>query len=409
MTDTKPQLSFKEVLQLLPVRRLWIAQLVSIFGDYLAVFAMFSIVTFNLRGSPFQVSMILVAYLLPMAVISPFAGVFVDKWDVKWTMIGSDLIRGVMVTLLLFEHDLFAIYGTLVLLSCISSFFIPAQSVAVRTVTPLHGLVAANGLMSQAMQLSQIVAPAAMALVIAWLGPNACFAFDSASFFFSAGMVMTVAIKRESAAGLAAASVLRSMLEGLKFIVSHAALSFVIVSMTAGMFAVRCFGSLISIYVRDILHGNAELFGTLNALIGVGMVAGALLMPRLTRMASAQHLVAYGLAGMGLGVFMTAMFAAVAPAAAAMLAVGFFAAFVMVCAQTLIQQETPPELLGRVSSTLMSLLAIAQVVALLGAGPVAEAAGVLNLYFLSAAALVAVGAAGYWKLQTAHRAAAARR
>src|SRR3984957_1673359 len=229
MTDTTPQLSFKEVLRLQPVRRLWIAQLVSIFGDYLAVFAVFSIVTFDLHGTPFQVSIILVAYLLPMGVISPFAGVFVDKWNVKWTMIASDLIRGAMVVVLLFEHDLFAIYGTLVLLSCVSSFFIPAQTVAVRTVTPLHGLVAANGLMSQAMQLSQIVAPAVMGLVIGTLGPNACFAFDCASFFFSAGMVMTVAIDRAPPAGLAAASVLRSMVDGLKFIVSHAALSFVIV------------------------------------------------------------------------------------------------------------------------------------------------------------------------------------
>src|SRR5580693_110826 len=214
MADSMPQLSFKEVLRLKPVRRLWIAQLVSIFGDYLAVFAMFSIVTFNLHGTAFQVSMILVAYLLPMAVISPFAGVFVDKWNVKWTMIASDLTRGAMVTLLFFEHDLFAIYGTLVLLSCVSSFFIPAQTVAVRTVTPLHGLVAANGLMSQAMQLSQIVAQAVMGLVIGTLGSNACFAFDCASFFFSAAIVLTVAIDRESATGLAAASVLRSMVEG---------------------------------------------------------------------------------------------------------------------------------------------------------------------------------------------------
>jgi MFS transporter, DHA3 family, macrolide efflux protein len=88
-----------------------------------------------------------------------------------------------------------------------------------------------------------------------------------------------------------------------------------------------------------------------------------------------------------------------------MLGVGFFAAFVMVCAQTLIQQETPQELLGRVSST---LLAIAQVLALFGAGPVAESAGVLNLYFLSAAALVAISALGYWKLQTTKRAEAAK-
>jgi MFS family permease len=172
------------------------------------------------------------------------------------------------------------------------------------------------------------------------------------------------------------------------------------------MFAVRCFGSLLSIYVRDILHGEAALFGWLNSLIGVGMVVGALFMPRLMRVASPQHLVAYGLAGMGLSVFASALFPAVAPAVAAMLAVGFFAAFVMVCAQTLIQQETPQELLGRVSSTLMSLLAVAQVLALMGAGPVAQSAGVLNLYFLSGTALVATGAIGYWKLQGTRRAAA---
>ena len=408
MASPTPNLTFRDVLRIRSVRRLWLAQLVSIFGDFLAIFAVFSLVTFQLHGTPTQVSMILVAYMLPLALVSPLAGVFVDKWNVKWTMIASDLIRGAMVVALFFAHDLFAIYGTLLLLSCVSSFFIPAQTVAVRTVTPLHGLVAANGLMSQANQLSQIVAPAVMGVLTTRLGSNACFWFDCASFFFSAGLVMTVAIDRESATGLAAASVMRSMVEGLKFIVSHAALSFVIVSMTAGMFAVRCFGSLISIYVRDILHGNAALFGTLNSLIGVGMIGGSLFLPLITRRTSAQHLVAYGLAGMGAAIFMTAMFATVVPAAASMLAVGFFAAFVIVCAQTLIQQETPQELLGRVSSTLMSLLAIAQVLALFGAGPVAEAAGVLNLYFLSAAALVVIGALGYWKLQTTRRAQAAQ-
>jgi MFS transporter, DHA3 family, macrolide efflux protein len=83
-----------------------------------------------------------------------------------------------------------------------------------------------------------------------------------------------------------------------------------------------------------------------------------------------------------------------------MLAVGFFAAFVMVCAQVLVQQETPHELLGRVSSTLWSLLSIAQVAALLGAGPVADRFGVIGLYYFSAAALVAIGVFGYSKLQS---------
>jgi MFS family permease len=106
MASPALQLTFREVLKLRPVRRLWLAQLVSIFGDFLAVFAVFSLVTFQLHGTATQVSMILVAYMLPLAVVSPLAGVYVDKWDVKWTMIASDLVRGVLVLVLVFVRDL---------------------------------------------------------------------------------------------------------------------------------------------------------------------------------------------------------------------------------------------------------------------------------------------------------------
>ncbi len=196
---------------------------------------------------------------------------------------------------------------------------------------------------------------------------------------------------------------MQSMKEGLDFIFTHRALTFVILSMTAGMFAIRCFGSLLSIYVRDILHGDTGLYGNLNSLIGVGMIGGAQLMPRLTKKASHPHLTAYGLAGMGVAVFVSALFPRVAPATAAMFGIGFFAAFVMVCAQVLIQQETPHELLGRVSSTLMSMLAIAQVLAILAAGPVADRFGVIDLYYVSAATLVVIGVVGYWKLESDRR------
>ena len=86
------------------------------------------------------------------------------------------------------------------------------------------------------------------------------------------------------------------------------------------------------------------------------------------------------------------------------LLVGFFAAFVMICAQVLVQEETPHELLGRVSSTLWSLLSIAQVTAMLAAGPVADRFGVVDLYYFSAAVLMVIGVYGYWKLQRGKRA-----
>src|SRR5579871_798647 len=135
MASPTPNLSFRDVLKITSVRRLWLAQLVSIFGDFLAVFAVFSLVTFELHGTPTQVSMILVSYLAPLAVISPVAGVFVDKWNVKWTMIGSDLIRAVLVLILVVaKPNLPVIYGTFLALSTVSSFFVPAQSVAVKAI-----------------------------------------------------------------------------------------------------------------------------------------------------------------------------------------------------------------------------------------------------------------------------------
>jgi hypothetical protein len=174
-------------------------------------------------------------------------------------MIASDLVRGVLVLVLVFVRDLNAIYFIFLALSTVSSFFVPAQSVAVRALAPAAGLLAVNGLMSQAVQGSQIISPAIAGLLVQWFGANACFLFDSFSFFFSAAMVMTLAIHRVPSPGAAASSVLSSMRQGFSFIFTHAAISFVILAMTAGMFAVRCFGALLSVYVRDVLLSNAAL------------------------------------------------------------------------------------------------------------------------------------------------------
>jgi DHA3 family macrolide efflux protein-like MFS transporter len=395
MSSPTPQLTFRDVLKIRSVRRLWLAQLVSIFGDFLAIFAVFSLVTFQLHGTPTQVSMVLVAYMLPLAVVSPLAGVYVDKWNVKWTMIGSDMIRGVLVLVLVFVRDLNAIYIIFLAMSTVSSFFVPAQSVAVRALAPAAGLLAVNALMSQAVQGAQIISPAIAGLLVQWFGANACFLFDSFSFFFSASMVMTLAIHRTPSPGSAASSVLSSMRQGFSFIFTHTAISFVILAMTAGMFAVRCFGALLSVYVRDVLFSNAALFGTLNSLIGVGMITGTQILHRVASRVPKQFLVIYGLGGMGVAVLITALFSKVATTAIGMLGLGFGAAFVVVPSQTLLQQETPHTLLGRVMSSLMSLLAMSQVLAMFVAGPVAQQLGIRKLYFGSAALLGAIGAIGY--------------
>jgi MFS family permease len=124
----------KTILKYRPFRTLWLAQFVSVFGDFLALFGVISLITFRWHGTPVQVTTVTIAFVLPMAVISPIAGVFVDHWNVKRLMIASDLIRAVLILMLVFTHNVTQISAIFVVFSSVSSFFAPAQSVTLRTI-----------------------------------------------------------------------------------------------------------------------------------------------------------------------------------------------------------------------------------------------------------------------------------
>ena len=109
----------------------------------------------------------------------------------------------------------------------------------------------------------------------------------------------------------------------------------------------------------------------------------------------------YGLGGMGVAVLITAAFGAMGSTAAGMFALGLCASAIFITATTLIQHETPHELLGRVMSCLMSLVAGSQVISMFVAGPIAEKTGIPNLYYGSAAMLVGIGVVGHFKLPKA--------
>ena len=142
-----PQLGLADVLKLPPVRRLWLAQAVSVFGDFLALYAVLTHVSFQLHATPAEVTGVSISFMLPFALVGPVAGVFVDRWNVKRTMIASDLIRALIVLLLIGAGSLRATYLLLFLMSTVSAFFLPAQSVTVRTIVPPEGLMAANALL----------------------------------------------------------------------------------------------------------------------------------------------------------------------------------------------------------------------------------------------------------------------
>lgn len=85
-------LSMGAVLRIVTMRRLWYAQIVSVFGDFLALFAVITVMTFKLHATAQQVTAGQIAYLLPIALLGIVSGVFVDRWPVKITLVSSAMI-----------------------------------------------------------------------------------------------------------------------------------------------------------------------------------------------------------------------------------------------------------------------------------------------------------------------------
>jgi MFS family permease len=393
-----------DVLRVPMMRRLWYAQIISVFGDFLALFAVINIITFKLHANAQQVTGVQIAYMLPIAILGILAGVFVDRWPLKPTMVSSDSIRACLCLLLIFATQIWHYYAILAAISVVSSFFSPAQGVAIRSAVPLHGLRSANALMQQVMFGMRIVGPAIAGLMVSYLGAVSCYAFDSVSFVGSALFIASVPFMAagpkaatptpDTAGNSAIGKVWLDMKQGIDFIVHHAALLFVILAMAAGMFVLGCFGPLIAIYVRDSLHASTKSFAIASAMIGLGMLLGINGLNAFGKKLKDTVLVYSGLCGIAVGLVILTLLPHLWSTILGNLIIGFSVAGIIVPSQTLFQKATPPELMGRVGSTFMSIIFTAQISGLVLSGILTQHIGVRQVFALCAAMLVVLMAVG---------------
>ena len=389
-------MSMGAVLRVITMRRLWYAQIVSVFGDFLALFAVITVMTFKLHATAQQVIGVQISYLLPIALLGIISGVFVDRWPVKITLVSSDFLRAALVLLLLLVHNVYGFYAVLAAISIVSSFFSPAQGVAIRSAVPMHGLRSANALMQQVMFIMRIIGPSAAAFLVASFGAKSCYVLDTVSFIASGSLIASLTLitpkketstqPRASASTAAPSSgiarILEDMKEGASFILHHAALLFVIVALAAGMFVMGCFGPLIAVYVRDILHASTRTFGVTSAMIGMGLLIGVNALNAFAKHIKNTAQVYLGLGGIAIGTSLLALLPFVASAIGGCFLIGFSAAGIIVPSQTLIQEETPGELMGRVGSTTMSAIFTAQIAGLILSGVLAEHTSVRRVFAL---------------------------
>jgi DHA3 family macrolide efflux protein-like MFS transporter len=393
-----------------PFRRLWLAQSVSLLGDFVAVFAVQVAVTFRMHGSPRDMAGVFIAGLIPGMILGPLAGTFADRWDPRRVMISSDLARGVLILLLPFARSLHEIYSISFAISCVSSFFSPAQAIKVPLLVPRERLLAATAKMQQTMQLVRIASPAIASALVGWWGERACYYADAGSFVFSAALLATLRYARPPVASRPAA-VWSELATGVRFLFGDPRFSPVVFSMTMGTFAAGCFASLASLYVRDVLHRGPSVLAMISSLIGAGTVAGSTVLGRYSRGRDPHLLIPAGISGVGASILLFAWIPRPIAALIGSAGMGLAVAVVMVAATTLLQGETPPAMRGRVSGAAASLTAFAQLAAMLLSGTWASSIGIRGVFLVSAALLFATAGSAFYrhlKLNKIHRVAVGR-
>ena len=395
------------VLRIAPLRRLWYAQIVSVFGDFVALFAVLDIMTFNLHSTPQQITGVQIAYMAPIAVLGIISGVFVDRWPLKLTMVSSDLTRACLCLILLRVHSIWGYYVALALISVVSSVFSPAQGVAVRSAVPRSGQRAAQALMQQVMFVMRVLGGPLAVVLLALISAKGCFLIDTFSFVASSLFIASTALKLSAedtgaetkqtpttsqSSGIS--KVIADMREGVAFILHHAALLFVLLAMAAAMFVMGCFAPLIAVYVRDILHASAKTFGAASGMISLGLMIGINLLTAVAKKTKNTTLIYGGLSGMAVGTLLLGGFAHTWSALLSLLLIGFAVGGIIVPAQTMIALETPPSMMGRVGSTVMSLIFTAQILGLVLSGLLANHISVRQVFMLCGAMLVSLSLAG---------------
>jgi predicted outer membrane lipoprotein len=338
---------------------------------------------YELSNVPTALSLVGLAWTLPLVLFVLLGGVFSDRYDRRWLMVGADLVRAAAIGLLgiLSVWGLLELWHVVALIAFVGlgdAFFNPASTAIVPDLLPDEQLPQANALQGLLRPLAvRLIGPALGGFIVAGVGSGYAFVLDAASFLASAAAVAAISTRpgREVTAH-GVRQTLHEVREGLAFV---RATPWIWATLVSAMLSLLVFVGpeqvLLPFLVKNRLDLRADALGGIFAVGGVGAIlmaitVGQLGQPRLrvTAMYASWSVGVLLIAGFGL---MTSLWQAMLLSA---VGGGLFELGQMIWT-TLLQQLVPRELLGRVSS-LDWLVSVGLVpVSFALTGPVAGAIG----------------------------------
>jgi DHA3 family macrolide efflux protein-like MFS transporter len=357
---------------------IWSGQLISLIGSQLTGFAM-GVWVYDQTRSVLLLALVQVAQQAPYILLSPIAGVFADRWNRRTAMIVSDIGSGlaVLVAGLLYitGHLLPWMAIPIVLwMGAFNTLMWPAFTASVTLLVPKQHYGRANGFVQLGEALPQIAGPAlAGALYVAiHLGNMAL--IDFATYAFSA-LLMLLFVRipnppRSEDGQKAKGSLWKEMRFGWDYIAARKGLLALLLFFLVTNFLSGIMGPLIVPLILD--NWDAATLGYLSTLMGVGMLAGTLVM---SAWGGGKRKI-YTLLGAGIlsSLFLSAVGLRASLPLIAVCGIGlmFFGPFMNACSQAIWQAKVAPDVQGRVFAVRRTIAWSSGLIAPLLAAPLAD-------------------------------------
>ena len=373
---------------------IWAGQLFSILSSSIAQFALVLWISLE-TGSAEVLSFATTAALLPQALLGPFAGVFVDRWSRKWTMIGADsfvaLCSGIIALLFYLDViELWQIYILLALRSIGGAFHAPAMKSSIPLLAPESELMRISGINQAIQSICSIGGPALGAVLLLSFDMSIVMLLDVAGAFIACTSLLFVFIPNPKKENVSAKSVLKDMTEGFRVIMKNKGISRLMIIEVLVTFFIMPIVVLLPLMTLQNFSGTAYQVSLIEVLFGIGMLGGGVLLgvwnPKIRKVV----LISYSYFLIGIIIALCGVLPKDGFIIYAVLTViqGISVPFFSGPFTTLMQTQFAPQYLGRVFALFDSISSFPAIIGLFATGFIADALGIANIFLYCGIATV---------------------
>lgn len=336
-------------------RLFFYGQTISLVGTWMSRIAT-SWLVYRLTGSAFLLGVVGFAGQFPSFALSPFAGVFVDRWNRHRLLVVTQVLAMLHVTLLAvltLGHwiTVWQVAALSIFQGLVNAFDMPArQSLIIQLIDKKEDLSNAIAVNSSMVNGARLIGPSVGGVLIAVVGEGWCFAIDALSYVAVIGTLLMMRLPRQVRDDSLRKDVLTDLRDGWSYVVSSRTIRSILLLLALVSLVGMPYTVLMPVMANEVLGGGPNTMGVMMAATGVGALIGAILLTARKTVLGLGKFIPLAAVLFGLGLFFFSMSRTLWISAPLLVLTGYGFINQLAVSNTLLQTIVDEDKRGRVMS-----------------------------------------------------------